>query len=294
MCGRCKKEAELRGHCSYTPTTDAEASRFAGNSTSQRSRKQESSPSQSEDQGEPGPFVCKVRAAINAKAGLASLSDSETPPTPLLDAPLFGSPRLGLSADSRQLTGQNLTQNFNVLPPRKHADDLLSFYWRHLESIEPVLDQKTFHHSYQALYAGGDLNVGCDERIFVSTLNVVFALAVQLQESVLSEQRDSASSAFFCRAWSLLRPESIIWEPGSLELVKCLLLMSRYLQCTNSSHQTSVILGFAVRIALKLDFHLRKPHSGNVPHVMKRRELWYQCAYMDRYGYANILHEFMP
>ena len=294
MCGRCKKEVELRGKCSYTSTTGAETSRIAGNSTSQRPKKQESSPYKSCDQGEPGPFVCKVRAAIEAKAGLASLSDSETPSTPLLDAPLFGSPRLGLSVDSRQLTDQNLPHDVNVLPPRKHADDLLSFYWLHLESVEPVLDQKTFHHSFQALYAGGDLNVGRDERIFVSTLNVVFALAAQLQESVPSEQRDSASSAFFCRAWSLLRPESIFWEPGSIELVQCLLLMSRYLQCTNSSHQTSGILGFAVRIALNLDFHLRKPLSGNAPDVIKRRELWYQCAYMDRYVYTSILHECMP
>lgn len=221
-----------------------------------------------------------MSAAINAKVGL---SNNETQPTLLLDAPLFGSFRLSWSPDWSQLTDKN------VLPTRKHADELLSSYWRDLESIEPVLDRESFYLSYQALYAGGDLNIDCEERIFVSTLNVVFALASQLQESVPSEQRDNASSAFFSRACCLLQPESIVWEPGSVELIRCLLLMSRYLQCTSNSHQTSMILGSAVRMAQNLDFHLPKPISRDVRDVVKRRELWHQCAYLDRYGAYNYL-----
>jgi hypothetical protein len=224
--------------------------------------------------GGPGAFASKVNAVIDAKLGLPS--EKKRYPIPLVDAPLFG------SLYPRQIADGNFNHAENVLPPRKHADLLVSLYWRYLEPLEPLLDQERFSRSYQTLFTGSELD--CDERIFVSTLNVVFALSTQLQESIPPGQRDKASKMFFLRAWALLRPETIIWESGSLELVQCLLLMSRYLQCTSNLHQTWMALGSAVRIAQSLGFHVPdKPSSSVDGDARLRREVWQHCVFMDRY-----------
>ncbi|ROV99970.1 hypothetical protein VMCG_06275 [Cytospora schulzeri] len=202
----------------------------------------------------PGKFACEVTAAIDARLGLPSMK--KHCPVPLTDAPLFGS----LSPRRQQPVDPSFFHADNLLPPRKHADRMVDIYWRYIQPLEPVLDQDRFSRSYQALFDGAEL--GTDERIFVSTLNTVFALSTQLQESTQPEQREEAGKTFFHRAWSLLRPETIIWEPGSLELVQCLLLLSRFLQCTNNPHQTWMAVGSAVRIAQSLGLHVPEPPSG--------------------------------
>jgi hypothetical protein len=193
----------------------------------------------------------------------------------MTDAPLFGLLSRPRVADS---TANSVD---NVLPPRKHADHLMDLYWRHINHLDPFLHQEQFSHSYQALFAGSPLDT--DERIFISTLNTVFALSTQLQEDMQAEQRDEASSTYFRRAWALLHPEMIIWEPGSLELVQCLLLMGRYLQCTSNTHQTWMAVGSAVRIAQSLGLHI--PEASSVPlrpDSRRRRQLWQCCVFMDR------------
>jgi hypothetical protein len=170
----------------------------------------------------------------------------------------------------------------NVLPPRKQADQLLELYWQHIQPLEPILDEERFSRSYQALFAGTSLE--SDERAFLGSLNTVFALSTQLQEHLQPEQRDEASNTYFHRAWGLLRPESIIWEPGSIELVQCLLLMSRYLQSSNNPHLTWMAVGSAMRIAQSLGLHTPDVSSS---HTISRdgrlrRRLWQCCVFVDR------------
>ena len=223
--------------------------------------------------GDPGDFASKVKAAIDAKLGLPSTR--KRCPIPLTDAPLFG------LLSRRQTTDGTLYAD-NVLPPRKPADHLVSLYWQYIEPLETLLDQERFFGSYQTLFTGSELD--CDERIFLTTLNAVFALSTQLQETTPPEQRDEASNTFFQRAWSLLRPETIVWEHGSLELVQCLLLMSRYLQCTRNLHQTWMAVGSAVRIAQSLGLHVPGKTSSSPldRDVRLRRQAWQCCVSMDR------------
>lgn len=164
---------------------------------------------------------------IDARLGLPS---SDKPHLiPLTDAPLFGSLQLLQPSVSNDLNHLG-----NVLPPRKHADYLVGIYWQYIQPVEPFLDQERFVTSYQALFAGTDLSV--DERIFLATLNTAFALSTQLQENIPSEQREKASNTYFERAWTLLRPEAILWEPGSIELVLVSLICNSL-----SSHDTNFI-----------------------------------------------------
>lgn len=224
-----------------------------------------------------GVFAGEVTAALDAKMGRPSSKRTSIGLTPLKDAPLFD-----LHLDNR--TSEHVDSN--VLPRRRHADHLVNLFWRHLQPLEPILEEEAFYRSYEALFAGCALPENIDERVFLSILNTIFALATQLQEDRAADERNKASNAYFCRAWAILRPESIIWEPGSLEIVQCLLLMARYLQCSNNLHQTWMAVGVAVRIAqsIGLDRPAVAPDnkSPNRSRAAFRDQLWNLCVYMDR------------
>ena len=226
-------------------------------------------------------FAAEVRSAIDTNSGLPS-AESRCP-IPLIDAPLFGEGPFFGSLGPGHAKDRNLHADY-VLPARKSADNLVNLYWRHIEPIEPLLDRGRFFRSYQTLFDGTELD--CDELIFVSTLNTVFALSTQLQETIEATQRDETSKKNFDRAWSLLRPEVIVWKPGSLELVQCLLLMSRYLQCTRNVHQTWMAVGSAVRIAQSLGLHVvdRTPFTSHDEDELLRRKVWQCCESTDRYA----------
>lgn len=195
---------------------------------------------------------------------------------PFADAPLFD---LDLGAQS----GESIDNS--VLPHRRHADHLVDMFWQHIQPLEPMLERELFTSSYMALFAGHPPDTHADERVFLSTLNTVFALATQLQEGLRADERNKASNAYFRRAWATLRVEAVLWEPGSVELVQCLLLMARYLQCSNNPHQTWMAVGIAVRMAQSLG--LDKPDISQSPSLNPaprgfRHQLWQCCIYMDR------------
>lgn len=223
---------------------------------------------------DPDGFAFKVKAAINTRLGLPAAK--KRCPIPLTDAPLFGDV-LPYHPPSNE--GQNAD---NVLPPRKHADHLAGLYWQHLEPLEPLLDKDHFYNSYHLLFAGNELD--CDEQIFVSILNAIFALSTQLQETIPSEQRRATAQTFFYRAWSLLRPDAVLWQTASLEIVQCLLLIARYLHCTRNLHQTWMAVGCAVRMAQGLGLHLCDESTTDPPNsdIRLGRQVWQRCVYMDK------------
>lgn len=229
----------------------------------------------------PGIFAREVKDTIDARFGLPA--GGKPLLTPMTDAPLFGLlPR-------RQITDASAYHVDNVLPPRKHADQLVDIYWRYIQPLEPFLEQKRFTSSYEALFVGELIDGDEHDRnstIFVSSLNAIFALSTQIQECMEPKQRDEASDIYFQRAWALLRPEAILWGPGSLEIIQCLLLMGKYLQCTNNPHQTWMAIGSAVRIAQSLGLHASESASSHCPSSerMLKRQLWQCCVFMDRYA----------
>lgn len=273
-CSNCLKKDSSRKSCSY-------GSGLSG----AQIRRPRPPPASSEQTDEPevravycscnsGAFAGEIKAAIDARLGLPSIGKLSL--IPMTDAPLFGTLR------RRQVSDKFENYIDNVLPPRRHADHLMDIYWQNLQPLEPILERESFSRSYQALFAGTSLEV--DERVFLSSLNTVFALSTQVQENLEFQQRGEASNKYFDRAWTLLRPEAIIWEPGSLELVECLLLMSRYLQCTNNPHQTWMALGSAVRIAQSLGIHTPVTSSLNSSSRIsqRKRQLWQCCVFLDR------------
>jgi hypothetical protein len=225
-----------------------------------------------------GVFAIEVKEALDAKMGIPPACRKTINLTPMKDAPLFD---LRLEREP----GDSSVDTNGVLPHRRHADHLVDLFWQHIQPVEPILEQALFTRSYEALFAGRPLLGGADERVFLSTLNVVFALATQLREGLPADERNMAGNTYFRRAQAMLRVETALWEPGSLEVVQCLLLMARYLQCSSFLHQTWMVVGIAVRIAQSIG--LDRPNSppgdslGRVPRHF-REQLWQCCVYVDR------------
>ncbi|AEO67154.1 uncharacterized protein THITE_10741, partial [Thermothielavioides terrestris NRRL 8126] len=223
-----------------------------------------------------GAFAGEVKAAIDARLGIAP-SKRVIHSAPLSDAPLFD-----LRLDIDPLPGGI---DHNVLPQRRHADRLVDLFWQYIQPLEPMLEPGLFSRLYEAVFAGHPLQDHTDERIFLSTLNTVFALSTQLQENVPTEERNRAGNAYFRRAWALLRVETVLWQAPSVELVQSLLLAARYLQCSSNPHQTWMAVGIAVRMAQSIGLDKASASvddpSDRVPRSFKE-QLWQCCVYMDR------------
>ena len=207
-----------------------------------------------------GSFTRQIKAAMDARLGVS----------PDRPTPLETSRRQGGKAGSLEYT----------LPPRRTADRLVRVYWLYVDPLYPFLDRKEWEDTYESIFAGTPIT--SNKRIFVATLNAIFALSTQLVESLESDQRDSASGAYFHKAQELL--DLNLWDPRSLELVQCLLLMSQYLQSSSCPHQTWMVVGAAVRTAQSLGLHLPET-SAEVEDERERelwRRVWYGCVLMDR------------
>lgn len=207
-----------------------------------------------------GSFTRQIKAAMDARLGVPP--DKPTPPT----------------TPHRQ--GRKRGNLDYTLPPRRTADRLVGVYWFYVDPLYPFVDRQKWESTYESLFIGTAIT--SDERIFVATLNAIFALSTQLVESLDSEQRNSASDAYFRKAQELLDPN--LWDPRSLDLVQFLLLMSQYLQSSSCPHQTWMVVGAAVRTAQSLGLHL--PETSSEVANERERELlwkvWYGCVLMDR------------
>ncbi|RAL02586.1 putative transcription factor [Aspergillus ibericus CBS 121593] len=213
-----------------------------------------------------GRFAGDVAAAIDAKNGLSLTATSNR--VPFVDAPLFGD----VDLDSLSHLGAVVE-----LPPRPSADNLVNIYFQHIDPAEPVLDPEHFHRHYEQFYSDCGSFRHADQDYWPSILNTVFALAVQRQELIPQQARDEKANGYFRLAWALLRPETILWTSGSIELVQCLMLMNRYLHCTNNQQKTWMTAGLAMRIAQNMCAQ---------PSPVKERELkervWASCIALDR------------
>jgi hypothetical protein len=224
-----------------------------------------------------GSFMTQIKSAIDAKVGLASRRPSFAGTA---KASLFRT-----SPATQPGEAGNASIEY-VLPPRKTADNLVDVYWELVYPLYPFLDRPLFEDAYQSVWSGSESTI--DERIFMCTLNVVFALASQLSESIRPEKREDSAKAYFKRAQELLQLD--FWDTGSTELIQCLLLMGQYLQSTSTPHQCWMVIGHAVRMAQGLGFHF--PESSFELHSSREREfsrvIWHGCVLMDRFVIFSV------
>ncbi|KZL71544.1 fungal specific transcription factor [Colletotrichum tofieldiae] len=287
-CGNCSKRTDLRNECTYSSEANEKSfSREKTANASPRSPRRAMpkimhTPDASFKQPPMPPIShpppnATPKSTVSSGPDLARRSRIERHPITPSDASPSVVDSMTTVREDGMVTG---SQADYVLPPRKQADHLMDLYWYYVDPLYPFLDQQRFEHSYRALFAG--TSIDADERIFVSILNIIFALSTQLIESMSPEQRDSTSQGYFTRAQDLLQLS--LWDTGSIELIQCLLIMSQYLQSTNNPHQTWMIVGSAVRIAQGLGLHLPETSlelsSDSERDLVKR--IWHGCLLMDR------------
>ena len=279
VCGNCSKRPTLRAKCAYatplprlaTSPPHQHGSGIVDPSVASSVRASHLGNSSS------SAFTGQIKAAIDARSGAAP--HPQTPAvTPMVDVPLFPLPQNDAAAAAADGVADGLDYD---LPPRKRADGLVQAYWSFFHPMFPIMHRPQFMRSYEALFAGTTTDTDANERIFSSTLNVIFAMSIQLQESLESSERERLSGKYFQRAHNLL--PSPLWETGSIDLVQCLLLMSQYLQCTNQSFQTWMVIGSAIRIAQGLELHQARDVSSRDESLVLARRVWQSCITMDRY-----------
>ena len=217
-----------------------------------------------------GRFVGDVAAAIDSRTGVTTASHR----VPFVDAPLFGDLQLDHSREEPCVV---------KLPPRKEADALVEVYWRYMDPIEWVLDREMFNHAYNLTYSGREVQSAAGQKVWLSTLNIVFALATQRQEKIPFRRRDAQASVFFRRAWALVPAESMLWQPASIELVQCLILMNRYLHCTDNQQKTWMTAGLAILTAQSMCFTPQRPGPDEERYRQLKQRVWATCVGLDRY-----------
>ncbi|KAH7078178.1 putative C6 transcription factor [Paraphoma chrysanthemicola] len=218
-------------------------------------------------------FIEQIKAVIEARFGEVTQPRSPTA-IPMVNISLFPSHQ-----DVAAIDDLSACMEYEM-PPRKQADNLVEAYWSQMDPIFPVLSKPRFMHAYIAYFSGTLADP--DERIFVCKLNTIFALSAQLQETLDQYQRERMSCKYFQRAQALLQLP--FWEKGSIDLIQCLLLMSQYLQCTNSPHQMWMVVGSAARIAQSLGLHLSDSWTDPLhkERAALNRRVWQSCIMMDR------------
>ena len=166
-----------------------------------------------------------------------------------------------------------------VLPPRHRADHLLDCYWRLVNTLYPFLDPAGFQSTYQRLWTGED--PGEDAPTFLCLLNIVFAIACNLDAVIPAADRAHEADVFYRRGQEFLELDLI--QNRSILTVQCFLLLGQYLQSTNDSQQCWIFVGLAIRVAQSLGLDL--PHTTEPCPVHKAetlRRVWHGCVLMDR------------
>lgn len=242
--------------------------------------------------------------------------------TPFKDAPLFDlrleDPPPGASSNNNEQSSHHGEEGTaaaaTALPSRREADYLVNLYWTHIQPLEPFLDEHAFRGRYDALFgshpadnASSKLGSGLstDSRIFLATLNLLFALATQLQESIPTRERDRVGGMYFRRAWGLffMQGQDLLLfatKAAGVETVQCLLMMGRYLQCSSNPHQTWMVVGAAVRMAQSIGLDRGGEGKGRGEGERGggntggsgsgkgfRRRLWQCCVFADRYVFFS-------
>lgn len=121
-----------------------------------------------------------------------------------------------------------------------------------------------------------------EDGIFLSTLNVCFALGSLFNELVADEDRESTGDEYYQRSRALTNFD--ICDYSTLSTIRLQLATGLYLQTTSHASRCWNVVGMAIRFAQDLGLH-RDPsgraESDSVESEMKRR-VWYSCVVMDR------------
>ncbi|KAH6686840.1 fungal-specific transcription factor domain-containing protein [Plectosphaerella plurivora] len=168
------------------------------------------------------------------------------------------------------------------LPRRAKADALLAKYWDVFHPVFPTLDVTDTTQAYNAVWndvvGSGSHPPG---RIFLSIINMTFALASRVDTSLGVEAREKASARYCGRALELLNRGRT--RPVSVPAMQAALLVAEYLHSLHPE-QCWMYAGMAIRMAQSLGLHrpatstaMRDPRAARLC-----LRLWKLCVVWDR------------
>jgi hypothetical protein len=174
-----------------------------------------------------------------------------------------------------------------VIPPRPMADSLSQSFFTFAHDFLPVFHKLAFDKQYEKLWTSSVLPGTQDPRetledaIFLSTLNVCFALGSLFSPLVLDEDRESTSDAYYQRSRSLINFD--VCDYSSLSMIRLQLVSGLYLQTTLNASRCWNVVGMAIRLAQDIGLHKNSPGTSQSDQleVEMERRVWYSCVVMD-------------
>ncbi|KAM5369018.1 hypothetical protein ACJZ2D_009221 [Fusarium nematophilum] len=182
---------------------------------------------------------------------------------------------------------QELDTDTLFLPPRRVADEFIDSFFKFLHPILPILHEPTFMKHYHLLWAtrkeiGENFSRDRPEDpVFMSTLNIVFAIGCQFSDQVALSRKTSMANKLYQRSKSLFVDEFL--DAPALSTVQHLLLTGVYLQSTNYANRCWNVVGSAIRAAQSIGLHLERS-SASKTQLQQEMDcrVWHTCVFLDR------------
>lgn len=174
-------------------------------------------------------------------------------------------------------------ENLAVLPLRRSADDFLHCFWEFVHPLFPLLHKTTFTEQYEKLWLPDSPPMSNEaEVLFMSNLNLIFALGCQFSNRVPPTEKVSAASEFYKKSRHVLLYD--ILGSTSMPVVQWLLLSGVYLQSTSRASHCWNSIGLAIRLAQGLGLHVEHSEGKSESQLNRemRRRIWHTCLVLDR------------
>lgn len=177
-----------------------------------------------------------------------------------------------------------------VLPRRRIADDIVTQYWRFVHLLFPVLHEPTFMAAYENSWTsqpnGGTIaDERCrefEEALFLSTLNIMFALGTRFSGLVPATEKGEMAREFYNRSRQIFAYD--VLDCSSLPVLQMVLLQGVYLQSTTDVSRCWNVIGIAARMAQSLGLHLDQTYERQKTTYAREMgmRLWHSCLVLDR------------
>lgn len=174
-------------------------------------------------------------------------------------------------------------ENLATLPLRRNADDFIHCFWEFVQPLFPVLHRTSFTERYKSLWLPDTIPQSTeDELVFMSNLNLMFALGCQFSDRIPPAHKVQAANEFYKKSRRVLLYD--ILGSTSVQVVQWLLLSSIYLQSTSRASHCWNSVGLAIRQAQGLGLHLERSESTPISQIDRemRRRIWHTCVVLDR------------
>ncbi|KAL4879773.1 hypothetical protein BJY04DRAFT_89375 [Aspergillus karnatakaensis] len=182
--------------------------------------------------------------------------------------------------------------SLDLLPPRDLADHLVDCYFRKIHTLYPFVHKDAFLESYSCTWSSDPSGVVDSKYIGLGlgdptvtdatwyyALNIVFAMGCQFSE-LLRAERQVISEGFFHRCKQALDVDYL--ERGDLALVQVILLISHYLQGSQTPNRCWHVIGTACRLAQAIGLHSSiGDERRSFAQKQIRRRVWHGCRMLD-------------